>query len=163
MPSNNSIVYWDTCVFIHRLQGTAEYINILRQLTRAAENGAFEIVTSIFTSVEICYIDKAQLTKTHLTLDQENKIVAFLDNPYIKLRQIDRTVAAKSRSIVRNIPGIKPADALHLATAIVYGVSELQTYDPHLLKANELADGMKIIEPHWLGGQSEIPFGGTTP
>ncbi len=162
MPSNNSLVYWDTCVFIHRLQATQEHINILRHLTRAAENGELEIVTSIFTSVEICYLDKTQLTKPHFTIEQENKIVEFLDNPYIKLRQIDRDVARKSRSIVRNIPGIKPADALHLATAILYEVNEVQTYDPHLLSISEKMDNMKVVLPHWIGGQSEIPFKATS-
>jgi len=53
MPSDRAAVYWDSCVFISRIQGDPERIDLLRQLTSLAEKGKLLIVTSVLTIAEV--------------------------------------------------------------------------------------------------------------
>ena len=53
MPNNLRLIYWDTAVIIHRIQATPEYIDILREITDAAERGEVKIVLSAFVVAEV--------------------------------------------------------------------------------------------------------------
>ena len=47
-------VYWDSCVFIDRIQRTPGRIAVLEEITNAAEAHEIEIITSNFTIAEVC-------------------------------------------------------------------------------------------------------------
>ena len=80
----------------------------------------------------------------------------MLDNAsLINLVNVTHTVAKKAREIVRNtmvapVKSIKPKDAIHVASALVYGATELFTYDEGLCKwdGKPAIDKLTICHPY---------------
>jgi predicted nucleic acid-binding protein len=81
--------------------------------------------------------------------EQTEQLVAdWFENDYISIRNVDRFVAEKARPIVRKC-GVKPADATHIATAILMEVEVMHTFDVKLVGLSGLAEvgDLKIEEP----------------
>ena len=129
MPTNSKRICWDSCVFIHRIQRTPGKIATLKQITYAAENGEVVIVTSAFSIAEVAKLN----TKKPLTKPQEKRINEFFQNDFIELVAVDLFVAELARSIVRN-HGLKPGDAVVVASALMGNADVLHTYDEKVLK-----------------------------
>ena len=142
--SDGRIVYWDSCVFIDRIQATPGTINVLRGITDRAENGAIRIATSLFTMCEV-----AKVAGVPLEEDLEQMIVDFFDNEFIVPVPLDHFVAAKVREIIRaTTRRLSSADAVHIASAIIADASALHTYDgDHLLPLDGVFEGLPIKEP----------------
>ena len=72
------------------------------------------------------------------------------DRKAIQMVEVTPVVTRKSRDPVRDAKGLgfslKPMDAIHLATAMLYGATEFDTYDNGLTKYAP-AVGMPIREP----------------
>jgi PIN domain len=82
-------------------------------------------------------------------------LVKFFENEFIAVRNLDRVCAEHSRAIIRN-HGLKPADAIHVATALLPKVDVLHTYDKeHLIPLDKKiippqgGSPLRIEEPHW--------------
>jgi predicted nucleic acid-binding protein len=145
-------LYWDSSAFISRIQRTPGRIEVLEHITGRAEKGEVEIVTSAFTLCEVAKGDENALPE-----DQEKTIVDFFENPYILVQQVDVFVAARTRGIVRRF-GLKPADAVHVASALAANAAVLQTYDSkHLLPLDRQVEGLRVEQPSW--GNAQPPLG----
>ncbi len=144
MP-NERLLFWDSNVFISRIEKTPGRITVLEQLTGAAEAGQLRLVTSALTLAEVAVIRDAGLPD-----DQERLIVDFFENDYIVVRSVDRFVAEKAREIIRS-HGIKGADAVQVAVALQSKAHEFHTYDTTLLKklGPNTLPGLPVVEPHW--------------
>ena len=148
MP-NDRLLYWDSSVFISRIQRNTGRIENLELISAAAESGEIRIVTSAFTLAEVVKTPGLGL----LAPDEEQRIVDYFENEYIVVRNVDRFVAERARRIVRRY-GVPPADAVHVATAILSDVVVLHTYDhDHLISKNEMIGDppLRIEEPRWTG------------
>lgn len=148
-------IYWDSMVFVHRIQKTPEHIEILRSITRRAEMGEILIVTSSFTMCEVACLSAGG----HDDDTQEKMIAEFFENPFIRTVQVDRRVARISRDIIRVLPNTPGKDAVHLASAVLTRCSELQTYDKkHLINKSMQygAPPMPISRPRYPGGQPPL-------
>jgi predicted nucleic acid-binding protein len=81
----------------------------------------------------------------------------FLKLEYVLLVTLDRAVGEKARELMQGgYSGLRPPDAIHIATAIVANAREMHTFDRKLLDLDGLfamADGskLKICKPD-LGG-----------
>jgi len=150
MATPTKRVYWDACVWIALILrekitlpngGIEDRDTMCRMVIEAAEKGSFEILTSTFCLVEVC---KTPADKK-LTSD---KLADFFENDYILITNLDRMVAERGRELMVRHPGLKPADAVHVATAAVSpGVEEMHTFDDRLLGLNgavDKADGSKL-------------------
>lgn len=95
---------------------------MLKQLVDQAKAGEIAIVTSTLAIAEVtsCGLDDEA--------EQKRLIREFFENDYIHVRAVDRRIAESAASISR-IHRLKPPDAIHVATAIRWGVYSLQTYD----------------------------------
>ncbi|MGI8746699.1 MAG: type II toxin-antitoxin system VapC family toxin [Bryobacteraceae bacterium] len=126
MTQNDSLAYWDSCVFIDRIEAkNLSRIDVLRAMTDAAERGELKIVSSTLSMAEV--VKLSNLTD----IDNESKeqlIVDFFDNDYIHVRNIDPRISWLARKIIRD-HNLKPPDAIHVATAILNHVEVLHTYD----------------------------------
>ena len=80
-------------------------------------------------------MQKCARTRTLYDSD-ESTIAAYFEHEYLITVALGRDVAEKARSLMMSgIPGLKPADACHLATALeAPKVVELHTFDGKLLK-----------------------------
>lgn len=128
-------LYWDSDVFIDLLEQTPGRIHRLAPIVTAAEHGSVVIVTSALTMVEV-----VKLKNLNLLDDQIEQLVAeFFENDYISIRNVDRFVAEKARPIVRKC-GIKPPDAIQVATAILMEVDVMHTFDAKLIGLSGLVE-----------------------
>ncbi len=96
MPSKRAI-YWDSCVFIDRLQRRPDRIGILEEITDAAAAGDFLIVTSTVAITEVIKLPEIGLT----TPEQVAQIEAFFENPWISIRIVDEVIARSAAELLR--------------------------------------------------------------
>jgi predicted nucleic acid-binding protein len=132
MPSKPGVIYWDSCVFLSAIQQTAGRYQTLKAILDFAAADGVVIVTSALTIAEVVKIDcgnaqSAQMTKDATTIRQ------FFENDYLAIKNVDRGVAERASEIVRE-HGIKPPDAIHVATALVSRCDHLETYDERLIR-----------------------------
>ncbi len=149
-------ICWDACAWIALItdeevgneSGTVERRGYLcRQVIAAAENNVVEIATSTLNLVEVC-------KNPGLVSGQDSPALRdFFEHDFVLLVSLEREVGTKARDLMmKGYSGLKPPDAIHLATAIVARAIELQTFDGKLLKLNGMIDGLdgtplKICKP----------------
>ncbi len=146
MPTEQ-LVYWDSDVFISRIARTAGRIETLEQITDAAENRELRIVASTLSLAEVAKVPELGL----LPEAEEQLIVDFFENEYITVLPLDWFVAEEARRIVRE-HGLKPPDAVHVATAILANVPLFNTYE-HKMRGKDRQIGdppLRIEEPRGL-------------
>jgi predicted nucleic acid-binding protein len=144
-------VYWDSCSWIAlildekipRPDGTIEYRGALcRSVITKATNGGIEIFTSALTLIEV---NKMPQYGSQPTRDM---IRDFFQNDYIVVVNIDRQVGELGRELMRRgYAKLKPADASHIAAAVIAEVTEMHTFDDRLLALDgkiDKADGTKL-------------------
>lgn len=116
--------YWDSCVFIDRIQRTPDRIGDLEEITNAAEAKKVLIVTSAMAIAEVCKLRDS----TDPIGQQAESIRAYFDNDFIAIYQVTQHIAEKAAEFVRS-GKLKPPDAIHVATAIHANVFEMHTFD----------------------------------
>jgi predicted nucleic acid-binding protein len=155
MIKGGSIVYWDACAWIAYIQKempgpgakfSEPRYEMCRTILRRAEAGQLEIATSAFTLAEVV---KSPMDSTSPALN----LPAFFDQRYIALVQVDKQVGLKAQNLqVAGVAGLKPQDAIHIASALVHNIAMVHTFDDKLLKLDKLLtleDGnqLRIIRP----------------
>jgi predicted nucleic acid-binding protein len=159
MANSPRRVYWDACTWIALIQrekiaiGGSDRGTLCRAVIAEAKKNKVEILTSTLSLVEVCKNPAIRTTGADL-------IGAFFENDYILPMNLDWLVGGHARQLMTSGPaGLKPLDAVHVASAILGLASELHTFDDKLLKL----DG-KIARLD--GGQLRIctpDVGGTPP
>jgi predicted nucleic acid-binding protein len=150
MASLTKRVYWDACVWLALILrekiplsggGVEDRETMCRMVIEAAKKGSLEILTSTFCLVEVCKVPADKKATS-------DKVADFFENDYILLTNVDRMVAERARELMARHPGLKPPDAVHVATAAVSpGVEEMHSFDDRLLALNgavDKADGTKL-------------------
>lgn len=163
MTKSRQIIYWDACAWISYIQKempgkgksfTDPRYAMCTETLKKAEAGECEIATSAFTLAEVC---KRPLDPT----SPANKLSSFFDQPYIILIPVDKQVGLQAQSIqLAGLSGLKPQDAIHLASAMVWNIPVFHTFDDRLRGFNRMltmADGnlLEIMKP-----TEEIPTPG---
>ncbi len=117
-----------------------------RETLKAVVDEKMEIVTSAFTLAEVCK-RKPDPSAPAINLP------AFFDQPYILLVPVDKVIGTRAQNLqLAGLSGIKPPDAVHLASALVHNIPVLHTFDGRLLDLDmrlTLDDGnqLKICKP----------------
>lgn len=149
-------VYWDACTWIAYMDqeksvlqkdGPPEnrFAKCLDVLNRASK-GKLEIVTSAFTLAEVC-------KNPNIRDSPLDNLPGFFDRSYIVTVPVDMSIGRKAQHMqASGLVSLKPADSIHLASAIRAKVSELHTFDAKILALDGVipgADGkpMKICKP----------------
>jgi predicted nucleic acid-binding protein len=156
MASLTKRVYWDACVWLALILrekiklpsgGIEDRETMCRMVIEAAKKGSLEILTSYFCLVEVCKVPEEKK-------EAADKLADFFENDYILLANVDRIVAERARVLmVVGHSGLKPPDAVHIATALVSpGVEEMHTFDDRILALDGILDKtdgakLKICKP----------------
>jgi len=148
-------VYWDACAWIAYINKempapgnniTRPRFEMCRDTLKRAESGDIEIVTSAFTLAEVC---KRQPDPASPAIN----LAAFFDQKYILLMPVDKQIGLQAQHLqLSGIGGLKPPDAIHLASAMVANVPVFHTFDKKLLDLDKkltLGEGgeMAIVRP----------------
>ena len=143
-------IYWDACSWIALIQKEKIYEDgvlvedretMCKAVIRQAESGRLEILTSALNYAEVC-------KHPNVRNQGADAIAAFLENEYVLPVNVDRFVGERARELMLSrFAGLKPPDAIHLATAAISNAEEMHTFDEALLKLNgviDKADGTKL-------------------
>src|SRR5258706_15420876 len=101
--SNLPAVYWDSSVFLAWMKKEISVANDLHRknliipVVRAAENGQLLIVTSSLTLVEVARLKPGPTTP----IGDKGMIMAFMKNPFLQVRVLDRRTAEIARGLAR--------------------------------------------------------------
>lgn len=152
MSADRRLVYWDACVLIAWLEGNHAVQSVLDSLVQDALAGAIELATSNLSIAEVAFV-AAERTRGELSVEVEHAIADLWDDDSsITLIEFDNQIAAEARDLIRRglveSRSLKPADAVHLASAMWAGVSEFHTLEgaDRLRRWNGLL-GFDVVEP----------------
>lgn len=159
MASSLKRVYWDACAWIALIQKEKiakpgsrieDREQMCRGVIEAAKKGNVEILTSALCLAEVCKNPGLVQTQT------SDKVAAFFERDFIFVINVDTAVGEKARELMMGgYAGLKPPDAIHLATALLSpGVEELHTFDGRLLDLDGLlkkptGEPLKICKPDY--------------
>ena len=153
MPPSRRL--WDSCIVIGYLAGSPDLMPDCPGIIRQAEAGILEIVVSEMAKVETAYLNGVSDAQSELLIRE------FFSREYIIPISIDDPVSAIARDLVRKYrvsPKLKPPDAIHLATAILWRIPVLETTDPDLLRLDQLEGNplVTVRKPLYQGQQPLI-------
>lgn len=137
MPSKIPHSYWDACLFIHYAAADPKWIEKLDAMVGEARASGRAIVTSTLSRVEAAFIPREKEQRV-LSAEVDVAMAAMFDDfSLIQLVEFDRDIANQARHLVRTAMGnghsLKPADAIHVASARALEVEVLYTTDRPLL------------------------------
>lgn len=153
MATSPSQVAWDSCTWIAHIQGerilgpdgktvVEERGAMCRPVLDAAERGVIEIVVSTIALVEV-------LARNRTSSIDDQRVRDFFDNDYILLVNVDKHLGDFARRLMlAGHGGLKPPDAIHVATACIANVREFHTFDDRLLALDgviDRLDGTRLV------------------
>ncbi len=146
-------IYWDSCVFIDGHQKTAGRIEHIDRYVARARSNDVRIVTSCMAVAEVAKIDKAN----PLSEEHRRQIAQFFDNDFVSIVPVDRPVSKMAAELVRKF-GLKPPDAIHVASALRTQCLRMYTYDDKsgLLALDKSIDGLRIVIPSQTDWNNEM-------
>ena len=124
MPNKPIPIYWDSCVYIDCIQQTPGRHDVLDDIIEKAKNNRIILVASALVIAEVTTLKESGLE----IAEQAQKIRDFFENDFISVRGVTRRVAEEAADLGRKY-SIKPADAVHVVTALHGNCASLQTFD----------------------------------
>ncbi|MCA9936913.1 MAG: PIN domain-containing protein [Ardenticatenaceae bacterium] len=159
MPSKSKLYYyWDSCVFISYLNDNLDRVPSIQAIWEDAQNHRnTEIITSALSIAEVVMSNEEKDSGT-LDPNVDIQIQDFWYSWGVKIVDINPVILHEARDLMRRavaagITGLKPPDAIHLATASWVDknlglLKEVHTYDDKWSgKYHTLLDGLSICEP----------------
>jgi predicted nucleic acid-binding protein len=145
-------IAWDSCVFLAWFQGEEDKpLGDIEELLKDIADARITLVVSAIVGAEV--LDRAGQnpvrTQFREFIRRTNVIGANADFRVAEIAADirEKAVSAQARGLI--LKGVKAPDALIVATALVYRVDVLHTFDPVLLGLNgsTIVDGLRITEP----------------
>ena len=142
MPSKRKY-YWDANVFIAWLMAEKGRVELCDGIVSEVQKGQAIIITSAIIETEVLSKGPSQET--------QDKFRALLKRRDVIAVNVDRSISQKAGKLRERHKGLKGMDAIHLATAIIYGVDAFHTFegDDGILKYDGNVAGypLKICKP----------------
>jgi len=150
--AESTVLYWDSCLFTDYINATPGHVELIAPiLEKAIQDGTIQIVVSSVATVEVAFA--AQERSQHvLDTRVEETIDGLWSQHFIEVVEFHSYIARRARELIRwsvgeGIRTLKPMDAIHLATAMYAGVSEVHTFDQQL-PSFEQPVGCPICRPY---------------
>ena len=143
--------YCDANVFLAYFKKERERVEVVSQFfAEIRQNKRAKVLTSVISITEV-----AHTAARHHQANSEGDAVKELDDFWedsslVELSEFYESLARRARRHVREYSRLKPADAIHLATAQLVGVREFFTYDGLLLRLSDRFE-FDILEPYEAG------------
>ena len=122
--------YWDSTNWISLLaEDEASRAEICQNILNDMVAGKLTVITSVWTLAEVI----RRRRSPSISADDDRVITDFFrQHDNLVIHDVTRAVAEKARSLSRE-HGLRPADAVHLATALSSGADVLETWDRDFL------------------------------
>lgn len=130
---------WDSCIVLGYLSGQQDIKTDCEQIIEQAERGELEIMVSTIASAEVAYLPGLSSS------DSELKIQEFFSRGYVIPAAFDISLTKTVRRLIREYQGLKPLDAIHIATALQWQIPIIETTDPGLLALNGKEGSPKLV------------------
>jgi predicted nucleic acid-binding protein len=154
MPDLYKQPYLDSSVYIAAIKDEVGRVDIAKHILNDAKAGKLQIVGSTFVIAEVI---RGKGEAKPLSPEEERVIDDYVFHEFITWVELDVTLALDARRLARQ-HSLKPADAIHLASAIRGGADYLLRWDDRFRLADGLYEGVTVCEPFW-AGQLEIENG----
>jgi len=141
--------YLDSSVYIAAIKSELGRVDTARSILKDAERGRIKICASTFVVVEVNKAPGYQ----RLSDDDEKTVADFFLHDYFEWAELDHTLAREARRLAREL-SLKPADAIHLASAIALGADCFLKWDRHYPEGDY--HGLHVCEPYALERQEEF-------
>ena len=111
-----------------------------------AQASELEIIVSALTLAEVCKNPEAKD-------ENASKLPNFLDHEFIIVIPVDKDVALRAQNLqISGLAGLKPPDAVHLASAQKANCAEFHTFDSNLTRLDgrivaKNGNAIKICKP----------------
>ena len=147
-------IYWDSDAFLGWLQAEKGKVELCQGTLDRAKAGEVVIFTSALTLSEVLWMKGApKIAKNKATI-----VRRFFRHSYIRVRNVTRAVSERAQDVVWD-DGVKPKDAIHVATALDAKVSALETFDEALIKRSGKIGTPPLIIRRPIGPkQQKLPF-----
>lgn len=145
-PARYQRVYLDSSVYIAAINGEDGRAEIVRQILNAAQTQQISVIASTFLVAEVI---KIKGEESPIPIETEADIDAVLLSERLLMVELDLTLALEARKLARE-HGLRPGDAIHLATAIRHKAEVVLRYDDRFKSRTEIA-GLEICDPYWWG------------
>lgn len=145
-------IYWDSDCFLGYFQEEPDKAEKCDGVIQRAERGDVLIVTSALTLAEVLWMRRAP----RLTREKAKIVQKFFRRSYIRVYNVSRKIAEAAQIHVWD-DGIKPKDAIHVATAVHLKVDALETFDENLIgKSGTVGNPLLPIREPQAAAQSRM-------
>ena len=150
MSNELDLIYLDASVFLSYINGESEGLRYIDPML-AKSGKDFQLITSVLSITEVSFAKREQ-NEGVLNEETEEEIHSlWKSGSPIRIVEIYEFIALKASRLVRKAVekkfSLKPADAIHLATADHLQVKEFHTFDKGFQKFAELTDNKFRIGP----------------
>jgi predicted nucleic acid-binding protein len=144
---------WGSSTIINYLAGK-EVAQDCKLIIQQAERGELEIVTSILAEAEVVKLEG------ELSENAEARIREFFGRDYVIRAALDVPVVELARDLVRRYRGLKPLDAVHIATALHHNIPILETFDEKMIRLvnGKEGDPPLVVRNPLYEGTRPLPF-----
>jgi predicted nucleic acid-binding protein len=139
--AGHAIIGLDTSVLIYHLEGHPRYLPLTQEVLAGVQAGRQRAITSTVTVMELT-VRPWQAGRPAVAREYEALLVHF---PHLTLADVTRDVARRAAQL-RARHRIRPADALHVATALVHGATAFVTNDRRLMQLSSELDTIVLDE-----------------
>ena len=159
MAGSLNNIYWDACVFLSYINDEDPSRTIVLEALlgqSSSKDSSINLYTSVLSHVEVSFADSERRQRM-LDPEQEHRISAlWSDTDAVLSVEFNESISKLATNLLRESVALslslKPADAIHLATAQWLSqtglhITEFHTYDLRLQRYEE-AVGFRIVEPN---------------
>lgn len=133
--AQHTIIGLDTSIFIYHLEAHPTYQALTTTVLNSVQTGKQRAIVSTVALMELT-VQPWRINQPHVARHYEALLAHF---PYLTLVDVTRDVARQAAQL-RATYQIRPADALHVATALVHRATAFATNDKGLNRLNSLID-----------------------
>ena len=149
-------IYWDSDCFLGHFQAERGKAEKCDGVIERAERGDVLIVTSALTLAEVLWLRGGP----RLPADKAALVQKFFRRSYIRVYNVTRKIAESAQILVWD-NGIKPKDAIHVATALSLKADALETFDENLIgKSGSVGNPLLLIREPQAAAQGRFPLVG---
>lgn len=133
-------IYWDSDAFLAWLQNEAGKVDLCAGTLKRADQGEVVIFTSALTIAEVLWMKGAPM----IPVEKATIVRRFFRRSYFRVRNVTRAISESAQDLVWT-QGVRPKDAIHVATALNAEVAALETFDEGLLKISGTIGNPRLI------------------